>query len=102
MPVLNRDEFFDRIHKRVGTDNSDEAIKFIEDMSDTYNALEERANGDGTDWEQKYHELDESWKKKYTHRFFSGGTNYIPDESEDKNKKDSSTITVDDLFEELK
>ena len=30
MPVLNRDEFFDRIHKRVGTDNSDEAIKFIE------------------------------------------------------------------------
>lgn len=101
MPVLNRDEFFDRIHQRVGTDNSDEAIKFIEDMSDTYNALEERANGDGTDWEKKYHELDESWKKKYTHRFFSGGTNCPPPETEEKVKKDGSSITIDDLFEHL-
>ena len=101
MPVLNRDEFFDRIHQRVGTDNSDEAIKFIEDMSDTYNALEERANGDGTDWEKKYRELDESWKKKYTHRFFSGGANYTPPETEEKEKKDGSSITIDDLFEHL-
>lgn len=101
MPVLNRDEFFDRIHQRVGTDNSDEAIKFIEDMSDTYNALEERANGDGTDWERKYHELDESWKKKYTHRFFSGGANCLPSETEETKEKDGSSITIDDLFEHL-
>lgn len=98
MGVLKRDEFFERIHSRVGTDNSDEAISFIEDMSDTYNALEERANGDGTDWEQKYHELDESWKKKYAHRFFSGSVNYPPTEPEEK-EKDSSSLTFDDLFE---
>ena len=101
MSVLNRDEFFDRIHQRVGTDNSDEAIKFIEDMSDTFNSLEERANGDGTDWEKKYHELDESWKKKYTHRFFSGGANSSIIEPDEKRDKDGSSITIDDLFEHL-
>lgn len=101
MSVLNRDEFFERIHNRVGTDNSDEAISFIEDMSDTYNSLEERANGDGTDWEQRYHELDDSWKKKYAHRFFSGSVNYSSTESEEK-EKDSSSIGIDDLFEESK
>lgn len=98
MAVLSREDFFERIHKLVGTDNSDEAISFIEDMSDTYNALEERANGDGTDWEKKYHELDESWKKKYAHRFFSGSANYPPTETEEK-EKDSSSITIADLFE---
>ena len=97
MAVLKRDEFFERIHNLVGTDNSDEAISFIEDMSDTYNALEERANGDGTDWEKKYHELDDSWKKKYSHRFFSGTVNYQPTEIEEK-ENDSSSITIDDLF----
>ena len=100
MSVLNRDEFFNRVHQRVGTDNSDEAIKFIEDMSDTFNSLEERANGDGTDWEKKYHELDESWKKKYRHRFFSGGIKCPPPETEEKKKKDGSSITIDDLFEQ--
>lgn len=101
MAVLNRDEFFDTIHQRIGTDNSDEAIKFIEDMSDTYNSLEERANGDGTDWEKKYHELDESWKRKYAHRFFSGSSNTPPTEMENKEEKDGSSITIDDLFKDV-
>ena len=61
MSVLNRDDFFNRIQNIAGTDTSDETLGFIEDMTDTYNDLEARVNGDGVDWEQRYHDLDESW-----------------------------------------
>lgn len=96
MAILNRDDFFNRIHEQIGSDTSDEAIAFVEDMSDTYNSLESRANGDGEDWEKKYHELDEAWKKKYRHRFFNGGDRSVVDESEDETRKED--ITIDELF----
>ena len=101
MAVLARDDFFTRLQERVGTATSDEDIAFIEDMTDTFNDLENRANGDGIDWEQRYHELDESWKQKYKHRFFSGGVSNIPNtptqEEEDAQNR-ASSITFNDLF----
>ena len=99
MSVLNRDDFFNRVQTMVGTDTSDEALGFIEDMTDTYNELEGRASGDGVDWEQRYHDLDESWKAKYKQRFFSGGGSArIPqaDTHEDENR--NSSIDYEDLF----
>lgn len=98
MAVLNREEFFSRLQTAVGTDVSDDSLSLIEDMTDTYNDLEARANGDGTNWEQKYHELDESWKQKYRHRFFSSNGKSNTLEPEPENDKHSETITVDDLF----
>lgn len=97
MAILNRDEFFNRLHDRIGSDTSDESISFLEDMTDTYNNLEQSANGDGTNWKQKYEELDESWKKRYRHRFFSGNgnSNIADDDTTESNNKD---ITFDDLF----
>lgn len=38
--VLTRDEFFEAINKRVGRNTDDESLKFIEDMTDTYNSLD--------------------------------------------------------------
>ena len=97
MAVLTRDEFFDRVQRVAGTDTSDDTLTFIEDMTDTYNSLEERANGDGTDWEQRYHDLDESWKEKYKKRFFSGGnTRIVEDVKEEEEKKE---VDYDDLFD---
>lgn len=101
MAVLTRDDFFSRLQERLGSDTSDESIQFLEDMTDTYNDLEQRASGDGVDWEQRYHDLDESWKQKYQHRFFSSGgvmnmpnpQNNEPDEEDRGNK-----ITFTDLF----
>ena len=93
---LTRDEFFDRVQRVAGTDTSDETLAFIEDMTDTYNSLEARANGDGTDWEQRYHDLDESWKEKYKKRFFSGGASRIVEEVKDTEEK--RDIDFDDLF----
>lgn len=97
MAVLSRDEFFDRVQRVVGTDTSDETLTFIEDMTDTYNSLEERVNGDGSDWEQRYHDLDEAWKEKYKKRFFTGGSTRIVEEEKYEEKKDD--IDFDDLFE---
>lgn len=105
MAVLNRDDFLTRLRDRFGEDSSDEAISFMEDMTDTYNDLEQRANGDGVDWEQRYHELDDNWKKRYTRRFFSsgGGTPFVDgtDMEDDtvKAEEKAKTIRIDDLFE---
>ena len=96
MSVLNRDDFFSRVQTMAGTDTSDETLGFIEDMTDTYNDLESRANGDGVDWERRYHELDESWKAKYKQRFFSGGgSSRLPSETVVEETKE---VDFEDLF----
>ena len=106
MAVLEREDFFTRIHQRIGDDSSEEAIGFMEDMADTYNEMEKRANGDGVDWKQRYQDLDESWRKKYTHRFFSAGggtasTAEPQDLSDEKEKEErkAERITYANLFE---
>lgn len=97
--VLTRDQFFDRINDAFGDESDENAISFIEDMSDTYNALEERANSD-IDWEKRYKENDEAWRKKYKNRFFTGSSTVI-DNEEEVIEKGADTITIDDLFEEV-
>lgn len=109
MSVLNRDEFFDSLQNFIGESAEDDALKFLEDMTDTYNDMDTRLqNSEGADWEQRYHDLDASWKEKYKKRFFSGGTTNVPpvivnnsgqamtldDEPED----DITNVTFKDLF----
>ena len=47
MAMLDREKFFERIKERLGEDDSDEALSFLEDVTDTYDDLERRAAGDG-------------------------------------------------------
>ena len=101
MSVLPKDEFFAKIQERIGDEASEESIAFLEDMTDTYNDLEKKANGDGTDWEQKYRENDAAWRKKYQARFFHGGNNSSPNFGSsgcDDNEYIPENITMDDLF----
>lgn len=98
MSILKRDEYFNALHARLGEDTSEESIAFLEDMTDTYNDLENRANGDGEDWKQKYYDLDESWKKRYRHRFFTGGGGKMPEDEPEE--KAAEEITIDELFKE--
>lgn len=100
MAVLTREEFFERLSSRIGDNQSDEDITFIEDMTDTYNDLDTRANRDGVDWEQRYHELDEQWKEKYKHRFFSGnGASALGNRDEGPTETErAESITIKDLF----
>lgn len=100
MAVLNREQFFDRLSEMFSERTDDEAISFIEDMSDTYNALE--ANGSTTDWEERYKKLNESWKEKYKRRFFSGvsAINNNNVDGEEEEEKTAENITFEDLFSE--
>lgn len=99
MSVLSKDDYFSRLHARLAEDKSDEGIAFLEDMTDTYLDLENRAIGTGVDWEKKYKELDETWRARYRHRFFSGSEMKIPGEPEPgKPEYSAEDVTIEDLF----
>lgn len=99
MAVRSKEDFFNLLHSRLGEDSSDEAISFMEDMTDTYNDLESRANANNGDWEKRYHDLDETWKKRYRHRFMNGngGVPNIPERSSDEDTSPEE-IGFEDLF----
>ena len=98
MAVLNRASFFDRINKVIGENSTVENIQFLEDMTDTYNALENNSNDEA--WEKKYHDLNEEWKQRYANRFFSGVGACNPPETNNRQQDDNraENITFDDLF----
>lgn len=94
---LSREEYFSKIHEKLGSDNSDDNISFIEDLTDTYNELEKRSKSE-IDWEAKYNELNESWKTRYRHRFFSGDNSNIPTDDKQDSGYQPDTVTIEDLF----
>lgn len=103
MAVLNKEQFLARLQERIGEDTSDEAMTFIEDMTDTFNDMETRSNGQiDEQWKQKYTELDKSWREKYKARFFNSETTPadVKDTQEDDVKDDAEEKTYADLFEE--
>lgn len=100
MAVLSRDDFMTRINERVGDDNSDDALSFIEDMTDTFDDLSSTNNTE--EWEKKYNDLDTKWREKYKARFMSAETDPITviDEQKEDIKDDGLETTFDDLFTE--
>ena len=108
MAVLGKEDFFNRIRERIGDDTSEEAIAFIEDVTDTYNSLE-ASNAD--DWKTRYDDmknqydaLDESWKKRYKERFFRSDAETTPgkimSDQQENVIKDGEKRDYKDLFEE--
>lgn len=100
MAVKTREEILESFKSRLGENTDDETISFLEDITDTLDDFEKRANGDGTDWKSKYEENDASWRKKYTERFFSGEPNPDP-KPEPKPEPDNTPTTFSDLFKEI-
>lgn len=102
MAILSKDDFMKRLQERVGDDTSDEALTFIEDMTDTFNDLETKSSGNNEEWKTKYNELDKTWREKYQARFFNSETTPadVKDEQEDDVKDDAEEKTFNDLFEE--
>lgn len=96
MAVKTREEILESFKSRLGENPDDESISFLEDVTDTLDDFEKRANGDGTDWKSKYEENDASWRKKYTERFFSDEPNPEP-----KQEPDNTPRTFSDLFKEI-
>lgn len=100
MSTLNKEEYFASIRGMLGDRNDEDAIKFLEDMTDTFNSLEKGVKGDGIDWEQKYKENDKAWADRYRRRFLNGDGGSGPSSSRDSNGNgyDPSAVEYRDLF----
>ena len=98
MAVLERNIMMNRLKELFGDNESDEAISFIEDVSDTFDSLS-NASGDSEEWKTKYEENDAAWRKKYRDRFFGTGEEAKEEQEEDV-KDDSEVKTFDELFKE--
>lgn len=100
MAILTEEEFLNTVRDLIGTDSSDESIKYLEDMTDTYNDMKRRATLDSENWEKKYHELDDQWRKRYKHRFLTGSdvNNPNPRTQDDDDSNTGEDITIADLF----
>lgn len=103
---LNREDFMSAISAIVGERTDDEAIAFVENMTDTYDGFGD-SEKDKTiaDLQKSLEETEQSWRKKYRDRFY-GGTDEEENPSnqpleEDKDEMiEAEEITIDDLFNE--
>ena len=100
MAQLNREDFMNRIKEIVGEADDDNALSFIADMTDTFDAMSQPSGLQAElDAEKKAHaEL----RKKYKERFFSGAPADKPDSQsgDDSGAKGAEEITFDDLFKD--
>ena len=96
MAIKTKEDILSAIRERFAEDNSDETIAFIEDVSDTFSDLENKAKGDGKDWQAEAKRIDDEWRERYKARFFSGKTEDEPDEELDE--PDKKTYKFEDLF----
>lgn len=92
--IKSKDELLTELKEKFGNDNSVEFVEMLENVSDTLTDLSARIENSG-DWEQKYKELDEEWRKKYTDRFLS--SDY--DDDIINPPEDNDKVTFNDLFE---
>ncbi|MBQ1998416.1 MAG: hypothetical protein II220_02895 [Spirochaetales bacterium] len=110
---LTKEELIEKFKNYAGEDvTSDAAIEILEDISDSVGVeKEETEEGEGgEDWEAKYKELDESWRKKYAERFSEpGDKEKEPEEEKEEEEETEETeeeraenVTYEDLFEEKK
>lgn len=104
MSILNKDQLLAKLKERIGEDTSDDALQFIEDVTDTISDYETKAK-DTTAWEKKYKENDDQWRKKYRDRFFNSPAVEEPDSKTDPEPIDDESIKnykYEDLFKEDK
>ena len=102
MSTLNKEEFFGAIRNVIGDRNDADAIAFLENMTDTYNTLEQNAQGDGVDWKQKAQDIDKAWAERYRQRFLrgDGGNGPGPAKKGSSSEYQAENIDYADLFKE--
>lgn len=103
---LNREEFMSAISAIVGERTDDEAISFVENMTDTYDGFD-NSEKDKTIEELKKSlvHTEQAWRKKYRDRFYSGtdeeeNPSNQPLEEDKDEMIEAEEITIDDLFDE--
>lgn len=92
--IYSYDDLMKRIKEYIGDKQDDETLSFIEDISDSVKQ--------NTEWERKYKENDDNWRKKYRERFFTDDeSENITNGKSEKNDENNVDITIDDLFKEV-
>ena len=99
MPALSKDQLLSKIKERIGEDTSDEALRFIEDVTDTIDDYESKTK-DNTDWKKKYEDNDAEWRKKYKERFFNTPAKDEPEKPPEGSDNKPKTYEYKDLFKE--
>lgn len=97
--IRTKDELIKAVSEFIGENDADEAIAILEDVTDTLEDFEKRADGDGEDWKKKYEDNDKTWREKYRSRFVKSSVmdeDFVEDEDEEEIK------TYEELFEEVK
>ena len=99
---MKLEEFIKIVHDFIGDDTSERALKFVDDVTNAFNAAVTADAAENENWHKKYDELNETWRKKYMHRFFSGDVNFDEDNEDEEiiEARTAETITTDDLFDE--
>lgn len=106
MAVKSKEELLSTVKTLIGDNPSDDAIALLEDISDT---LDNSTGGSSDEDKKKIEELekqvkevDETWRKKYTDRFFSPSDPKDNDDDDTKDNDDDdekdSPKTFDELF----
>lgn len=95
--VKTRDELLSSIRTAFGDNTDDAALSVIEDITDTFTDLENKAKGDGKDWKAEAERIDKEWRQKYHDRFFN------PTEKEEEDPLDAGSpapkvFRFEDLF----
>ena len=102
MAKLTQKDFMTKLQAIIGDRTDDEAISFIEDCKDTISDA-------GDEWQKKYEdavkekeELDKSWRKKYTDRFFSADSHNDNnnDNHENNHNTNPANVKKNDVDEE--
>lgn len=98
MAIKSMSELIDSARNLIGENTSDEALSFMDDLSDTMTDYDTRTK-DSTNWEEKYKENDATWRKRYADRFNGKPVEEVDDSYE---LPEPPKKTYLDLFEEVK
>lgn len=99
MAIRSITELIESARTLIGENTSDEALSFMDDLSDTMTDFNTRTQ-DSTDWHQRYDENDAMWRKRYADRFNSKPMDEEEDDSYELPEPPKKTYL--DLFTEVK
>ena len=97
MAIRSRDDIVASMRTIIGERDDDEALNFIEDLTDTLDDYDTKVS-DTTDWKSKYESNDKEWREKYRERFFEGKADGISNVDEVEETDTNTVKSFDELF----
>ena len=97
MAKRSKEELLASVNALLGENITDEALTFIEDLSDSV-----EVSNVSDDWKTRYEQLDADWRKRYKDRFMGVSTTpeEVKTEQEENVNEDGEKRSYDELFEE--